>query len=637
MGSRFRLGRFLWRLLIRSLVVLILAILASVVYLETCGTPRWLLKEVLARANAKMDFVLEASRINVSLWRGVTLRDARLFRRKVVGPPAVEAAEIDLALDLKCLLDGWVCLQRATVRGGVVRPALLFPPPSAETGRAGPSRPVLNVDLELRDCLISGVGITSLTCVLAADGSILRLQNVRSTLSSEGWVGGVDGDAAYDMSARTLDVRADTLLDPHLLLPLMREYRLGFLAELTSRFELSRPPKCHVAFTYTFGGHGTLELESRFECRDGAYRGVSMARADGTVTVAWSETNRVVSVDPLFVARQEGTVKGGFTVDAQRRVVEFEGTSTVDPAALFDAIGVLTNVMRGVLRFGGPVRASGGGVVDYHTLAGTDLEANVRGRNVSLSGFEAEECSFTVAMAGSVVTLRDLRGRIFGGSFEGGVRFGLPAGEKTNTTYDIDVKLTDADFEKTADAVARRRLDKNFSGQLSGQVKLRGVLGEGASRTIVGQGAVEIKRGRVFMLPLFGGLSHFMTRLIPGLDFVLRQNDASATFTIADGKIHSDKVRVDGDVLSLDGHGDYGLDKTLDFNVQVTLMKEHTLVSKLVRLLIYPISKLFEFRVRGSVGDPHWYPVNFSGDLLDKLGLRSKDNAGEKDAAQPAP
>ena len=60
-------------------------------------------------------------------------------------------------------------------------------------------------------------------------------------------------------------------------------------------------------------------------------------------------------------------------------------------------------------------------------------------------------------------------------------------------------------------------------------------------------------------------------------------------------------------------------------------MKEHSLVSKLVRVLTYPISKLFEFRLRGPLDDPKWYPVNFSLDLLERIGLRKRASSEEKD------
>ena len=73
------------------------------------------------------------------------------------------------------------------------------------------------------------------------------------------------------------------------------------------------------------------------------------------------------------------------------------------------------------------------------------------------------------------------------------------------------------------------------------------------------------------------------------------------------------------------------LEGNLDYHVQLTLMREHNLVAKLLRVLTYPVSKLFEFRVRGPIEDPKWYPTNFSGDLLIKLGAGNGDNDWSED------
>jgi hypothetical protein len=165
---------------------------------------------------------------------------------------------------------------------------------------------------------------------------------------------------------------------------------------------------------------------------------------------------------------------------------------------------------------------------------------------------------------------------------------------------------------------------KEYSGQLSGHVTITGSVGKTDLRTLKGEGALKIREGRVFMMPVFGGLSTTMTKIVPGLDFVLRQSDATTEFVIGDGKIHTDKILIEGDVLSFNGHGDYHLNGKLDFNAQIKLMKEHTLVAKLIAILTYPISKLFEFRLHGTVAEPQWYPVNFSRDLLEKLGLEKE-------------
>jgi hypothetical protein len=48
-----------------------------------------------------------------------------------------------------------------------------------------------------------------------------------------------------------------------------------------------------------------------------------------------------------------------------------------------------------------------------------------------------------------------------------------------------------------------------------------------------------------------------------------------------------------------------------------------------LRTLTYPISKLFEFKLAGTVSEPQWYPVNFSSDLLERIGIGSKGRKAE--------
>ena len=50
-------------------------------------------------------------------------------------------------------------------------------------------------------------------------------------------------------------------------------------------------------------------------------------------------------------------------------------------------------------------------------------------------------------------------------------------------------------------------------------------------------------------------------------------------------------------------------------------LKKNTLVSKLIRVLWYPVGKLLEFKLTGTLNDPKWYLQNFSGDVLRKIGL----------------
>jgi hypothetical protein len=120
-----------------------------------------------------------------------------------------------------------------------------------------------------------------------------------------------------------------------------------------------------------------------------------------------------------------------------------------------------------------------------------------------------------------------------------------------------------------------------------------------------------MRRGVVFRLPLFGGMTDALTKAVPGLDFALKQTDVHTPFEIRNGRISSQDVQIEGDVLSLTAKGDYRMeDGALAFDVQVRPMKDKTLLGQAMRALAYPISRLFEFRLEGTLDRPRWSVFN---------------------------
>jgi len=188
--------------------------------------------------------------------------------------------------------------------------------------------------------------------------------------------------------------------------------------------------------------------------------------------------------------------------------------------------------------------------------------------------------------------------------------------------YRVEGSVEDVELKALVAALAGASED--YRGRVSGSISLGGVLGTNAVSRAHGEGTVAVRDGQIFRLPLFGGLTYYLTRFVPGLNFVVAQSDAKSSFLIGDGKIHTGEVLVEGDVLSLRGRGEYAFDRSLDFKVQVRLLKHKTVAGKIVQFLTSPISKFFEFRLRGTLDKPRWYVRTFSKDLLVQLGLRKK-------------
>ncbi len=190
--------------------------------------------------------------------------------------------------------------------------------------------------------------------------------------------------------------------------------------------------------------------------------------------------------------------------------------------------------------------------------------------------------------------------------------------------FDAVLDAADINFH----SLMRERLGKDaapYEGRLSLQLRLAGPMDARALDQAAGQGRLRIANGRIFQIPLFGGLSDLLGKIIPGLNMVMRQTDVRARFVIRRGRISAEEVLVEGDVFSLRASGDYHFDGRLDFKVQVNLLRQHTLVSALVRLATLPISKALEFELTGTLADPRWRLAYIPRDLRSIFGGSKND------------
>jgi hypothetical protein len=294
-----------------------------------------------------------------------------------------------------------------------------------------------------------------------------------------------------------------------------------------------------------------------------------------------------------------------------------------------------------VCGFRGPSRMSARGTVGILDPGLTDVETRAEARDLTVDRFEVPEGSMLVHTRGRTNFVRDVQATLCGGALTGAAAVVQPSSPTGMVWYALSGRLADADFARFL-RMARDGPDLDYRGRLWIETQFAGLAGEGAGRSVRGTGALRVREGRVFSLPIFGGLTRLMGRVIPGLDFVLRQTDARASVTIADGRVATEDVEITGGVLSLAGRGHCTFDERLDFDVQLTLRRERALLDRLLRGLVWPIGKLFQFRLHGTAREPRWYPVNFSPDLLRRLGLldaRPGPDAanGPAPAAPPAP
>lgn len=612
-----------WLRRLRRVVVTILVLLvAALVYLGTVGFPGWLGEWLLTRVDTGR-FVLTAGQVAYHPFKGLVLHNAAMYARGIVGPPCLRAEEIDARIDLPAAIRREPSLQLLRLRGGRYRPELARHP---DPGSQPPPDP-WNADFrfELENFVYEGIYVRTMDGHIVAHDMDMTITVNSGTIGADSEGKNMTATVGVNRRRRAVTGHIETTFDPRLLLDYVRAKIPGFTERLIERFAFTRyPPRTSLDFTQEFTGAHNMTVDGQVWMRDCRYRGIDVLRADAAMSVHTSHTNAVVALRPLVVVRPEGLATITLETRPKQDELLYNGESTLDPHALTRMIGIFTNTwFQEDTHFRGTVAVTAEGRVNTRGRGGNRSRLTVQGRGIGYKRLHVDECRFDVISVGRSNRIDNVTGRMCGGDLTGhAVIMGGTNGAPP--TYRMSFEVDDADFEDVAEVLTKAP-EEDYAGRFSMQLEQAGPISEDHAELVRGTGYIRVKDGRVFMLPVFGGLSKYMTAILPGLDFVISQGDAKGHYKLAKGRVYSEDFAVEGDVLSLSAKGLYYLDKRLDFRTQVKLMKGHPLVGKIVRVITWPISKLFEFRVRGTLDDPEWYPVNFSSELLEKLGIQDKD------------
>ena len=213
------------------------------------------------------------------------------------------------------------------------------------------------------------------------------------------------------------------------------------------------------------------------------------------------------------------------------------------------------------------------------------------------------------------LTLRDIQGSLYGGIVTGAIVFnGFGLGSPVDFT--AKGSWSHLDFKQIMQHTSQEEQEL-YRGNFSGNMDVSGLWGARRYDTYQGQGSVNLQDGYLFKLPLLGGLSKWLARLYPGLGFS-SQTEFNTNFTFKENKIHTEKITIEGRLLSLQGQGTYAFDETLDFLVVARPLGESALADW-VRKLAFPISSLLKFRLTGTLEKPEWKPESWPQELLGIL------------------
>ncbi|TAN38868.1 MAG: hypothetical protein EPN23_01055 [Verrucomicrobia bacterium] len=461
-----------------------------------------------------------------------------------------------------------------------------------------------------KNMVASGVPLPQLRLQFHRDGDAVTLTNVVAEVGEGRQRGKLDGHFALHLQTQAFSGQAHTTFDPHALFPVMGAGLSNVIALMQFN---SQPPVTDVGVKGTLSDPNQLVVTGRIAATDFTFRDERVVLA----TSAFQEAHGVLDLPDAQVIREDGYARGHVTYNMDDDLIELDANGVASPYAVAHMIApALEKIIRKFV-FQGPVRVAVNGRVSVGpTLAGTDLHVNAEGERMGWRRLVADHASFDLLAVGAHFTFTNVHGVFCGGPFHGAADFS-DVETLTNCHYTATVVLTNADFARVCDLLrpatgGSAPTNGTMTGSLIGQAHFAGSLEPWQS--VTGAGEVYIHNGSIFQVRLFGGLSKLLSKIYPGLGY-LSQTELHLPFTIGDGRLRSEDINIKGAVLSLTGRGEYRFNNELDFQAQLQLLRSGAL-AEILRAVTFPVTKLLELKLLGTLDDPRWRPLNLPKELF---------------------
>ncbi len=620
--------RFAARILIAAGLLLSLFV-AGITFI---GIPPLLSAPLLASVNRGAWFC-EVNRLTLDPRGGIVAHAVRVFRKGVAGPAVFEGERVHIRVELLALIrSGRVRVREVGVERGWVRSWRWFSDSSAAAfsgGGRGPDTKAeeaagkLDFLLHLRNVAVLDVPIRDARVRVIRDEAALRLLNLRVLPGDESARGNVEGECVRHPDGRWTG-RVSSRVDPHLVLPLLREAGLD-LSGVVDRFSFhADAPSLEVNFDLPPDAREPVDVKGRFQASEFAYLGAGIGFANITWQCQWGEAQRRLVLNPLVLVSRGKSLSGSVNVDFLRRTVDGEVLSMLEWPVITRVAEVPRGTVPETWKFGDGLKVHAKGRFAYGNPASSDLEVTVEGRNVGLERFRFDEMSLRWLMKGGRHEFGDIRGRVAGGSMNGWAVVGPDPQYPSGSHYRVRCEILNVELAPFLE-MAGARSQAPMEGRLYGTLDLEGTAGKDVPKGLIsGSGGISITGGRLFSLPLFGGLTRTLAARFEGVDALVAQRAASATYSIGGGRIKTRDARIEGDFFSVEGEGDCTLDGKLNFSVKVRPATERKGVGPIVRALTSPLSKLLEFRLEGTLTDPQWKSASLSLSSWFENGVRKE-------------
>jgi hypothetical protein len=333
----------------------------------------------------------------------------------------------------------------------------------------------------------------------------------------------------------------------------------------------------------------------------------------GDVAVAMNYTNHVLELlNPLTRTGEQMMTADSVTFDFNQQLILFtNGLSSADPGTITRAIGPKTARTVAPYQFLAPptARVNGQlplrGINSPRDMTNVDMTFDIiKGAPFQWEKFQTTNVLGIIHWQGQLLTLTNVTAAVYGGDGNGFAVFDFrPAHEGAD--YAFAVAVTNVDLHLLALGLISPT--NHLEGALSGKITVTHA-DTRDWRTWDGYGRARLRDGLIWDEPIFGILSPVLNTFSPGLGSS-RATDAAAGFIVSNGVIYTDSLEIRSTMAQLQYAGTMDLSGNVNALVTAKLLHNTPVLGSVISIVLWPVSKVFEYQITGTLKDPKREPA----------------------------
>ncbi|NBV21373.1 MAG: hypothetical protein EBS05_05550 [Proteobacteria bacterium] len=428
---------------------------------------------------------------------------------------------------------------------------------------------------------------------LTLTNGILRLNNL--------WARRPEGEVHlnYQVNPRTKEFywQGRAQVFPQAIEPLLERPEQK---RIFTNFTFTLPPHVEGEVWGRWGAQQELAFRAHATATNFVLRGEHLDAFSGRVNF----TNQLYAITDVFARNGTGVITAPLLwIDGRfQRLRVTNAQSTFDPYAFTRMIGPVTERAVKAYQFSNAPMVRVNGSIPFHEGNTTDLHFDIAGGPFRWSFFHLPQVTGTIHWVTNRLLISNLDGAFHGGRLAGDLNFDFTP--RRSADFGFSLAFTNASLPGfIADLTSK---PNKIEGTVSGSLTVTNA-NTADWQSWQGFGDVRLNDGLLWEFPIFGLFSPVLNAVNKDLGNS-RAKEASGSFILTNSVLYTKNLVINSSPARLHYDGTVDFAGGVNAVVEAEMFRDTFLVGPILSFLTTPMTKVFEYKVTGSLANPKSEP-----------------------------